>query len=65
MSKRERTKWMNKYKLWVILHPNEEKYYKCLECIYFRRECPKKRLQIIVHDEHPVDTKCIEWIKYV
>jgi len=74
MSERELTKWKNKYKVWVALHPNWRWNDVCMGCrlssnvhcgVMVTLSYDKKTDKIYNAVDVPKGAGCIEWIKDV
>ena len=75
MSKQELTKWKNKFKVWIVLHPNFDKntcdfcQFKNENCSQFKTLTYNKKIDEISIELYEYvkfrDKECIEWIKHV
>lgn len=70
MSEQELIKWKNKFKLYMVLHPNEYTPH-CRICKYKKRDCSK--IETLMYNKYTDKAKyslevqqngnmCIEWI---
>jgi len=79
MSEQELNKWVNKFKLWCTLHPNEWDCYYCGKCKHQRSrmgDCGKQKSGLMLTNNGKVIytplsgnsyfkfISCVEWIKY-
>jgi len=75
MSEREFTKWNNKYKVWMALHPSSKWIDRCLCCKYNPSSARCSTIVTLSYDaktdkiynaiDVPNGAGCIEWIKHV
>jgi hypothetical protein len=71
LSKAEKTKWKNKYKVWRAFHPEKGEW--CVICRYRTKPCPEKKLRfypqteeikiVDMSKERNWTSLCLEWLR--